>query len=260
MLEKVFEIHPEVYKYSHSAYSQPIFLFYGNSVIKFCEGTQQGDPETPALFSDSIQDLIDSLESKINLWYLGDGILSDDYRIVLKYLEKIIEAERTLGLKIKPTKCEFFFSCDITEKRRSTILASFEKLSPRSKYQRNLNISFLIQRSVLKSQADLLEKKINELENVNGIVENLDAHYGFFMLKNCFSLPKLFYFLRTSTCLNHPALLEKQDKTVRDGLSKVCNVNFDDISSTQLALLDGWSFIRIIISTSRLFGLSFWCE
>ena len=71
MLEKVFEIHPEVYKYSHSAYSQPSFLFYGDSVIKFCEGTQEGDPESPALFSGSIQNLIDSLESKINLWYLG---------------------------------------------------------------------------------------------------------------------------------------------------------------------------------------------
>ena len=34
LLEKVFEIHPEVYKYSHSAYSQPSFLFYGDSVIK----------------------------------------------------------------------------------------------------------------------------------------------------------------------------------------------------------------------------------
>ena len=57
-------------------------------------------------------------------------------------------------------------------------------------------------------QADLLEKKINELEKDNGIVEKLDAHYGFFMLKNGFSLPKLLYFLRTSTCFNHPALLE----------------------------------------------------
>ena len=82
MLEKVFEIHPEVYKYSHSAYSQPSFLFYGDSVIKSCEGTQQGDRESPALFSVSIQDLIDSLESKINLWYLDDGNLSDDYRTV----------------------------------------------------------------------------------------------------------------------------------------------------------------------------------
>ena len=74
MLEKVCEI--------HSAYSQPSFIFYGDSVIKSCEGTQQGDPESPALFSDSIQDLIDSLESKINLWYLDDVNLSDDCRTV----------------------------------------------------------------------------------------------------------------------------------------------------------------------------------
>ena len=30
--------------------------------------------------------------------------------------------------------------------------------------------------------------------------------------------------------------MEKFDKTVRDGLSIVCNVNFDDISRTQVAL------------------------
>ena len=45
-----------------------------------------------------------------------------------------------------------------------------------------------------KSQADLLEKKINELEkklrmngSISGIVEKLDAHNGFLMLKTCFS-------------------------------------------------------------------------
>ena len=55
------------------------------------------------------------------------------------------------------------------------------------------------------------------------------------MLKNCFSLLKLLYFLRTNRCFNHPALLEKYDETVLD-FPKFCNVNFDDISSTQLAL------------------------
>ena len=86
-----------------------------------------------------------------------------------------------------------------------------------------------------KSQADLLGKKIIELEKVNGIVEKLDAH-NFSYVEKSFSLPKLMYFLRISTCFNHPALLEKYDENVRDGLSKVCNVNFDVISSTQLAL------------------------
>ena len=52
------------------------------------------------------------------------------------------------------------------------------------------------------------------------------------MLKNCFSLPKL----GTSTCFNHPVLLKKFDKTVHDGLSKVCIVNFDIIPRTKLSL------------------------
>ena len=209
MLEKVFEIHSEVHKYSHSAYSQPSFLFYGDSRIKFCEGTQQGDPESPALFSDSIQDLTDSLESKINLWYLDDGNLSGDYRTVLKDLKKNVEVERTLGLP-----------GDITKKQRSTLLASFQKLCPGIKTPKKYELIILGSSLDPKSQADLLEKKINELEKGNGIVGKLDAHYGFFMLKNNSSLPKLLYSLRTSICFNHPALLEKYDKTVREGFPK----------------------------------------
>ena len=63
MLEKTFEIHPEVYKYALLALSQPSFLFfYGNSVIESCERTQQGNPESPVLLSDSMNFLIDSLK------------------------------------------------------------------------------------------------------------------------------------------------------------------------------------------------------
>ena len=42
-----------------------------------------------------------------------------------------------------------------------------------------------------KSQADLLEKKINELEKVNGIVEKLDAHYGFFYVEKLLQFAKV---------------------------------------------------------------------
>ena len=108
MIVKIFEIHPEVYKYSHSAYSQPSFLFYGDSVIKSCEGTQQGDPESPVLFSDSIQDLIVSLESKINLVYLDDGNLSDDYRTVLKDLKKLLKRKERWDSKLNPRSVKFF--------------------------------------------------------------------------------------------------------------------------------------------------------
>ena len=82
-------------------------------------------------------------------------------------------------------------SGDITEKRRSTFLASFQKLIPGINTPKKDEFIILGLPLGPKSQADLLEKKIIELENVNGIVEKLDAHYGYFMLKNGFSLPKL---------------------------------------------------------------------
>ena len=88
-------------------------------------------------------------------WYLGDGNLGDDYRTVLKDLKKIVEAEKTLGLKIEPTKCEAFFLGDITEKRRCTILASFQKLCPGIKTPKKCNLIIL---GSPKSQADLLER------------------------------------------------------------------------------------------------------
>ena len=126
-----------------------------------------------------------------------------------------------------------FFLGDITEKRRSTILASFHKLCPGIKTPKKDELIILGSPLGPKSQADLLEKTINELEKVNGIVEKLDAHYGFFEIllqsAKVVVLPENQYFN-----FNHPALLVKYDKTVRDGLSKVCNVNFDDFSSTQL--------------------------
>ena len=129
-----------------------------------------------------------------------------------------------------------FFLGDITEKRRSTIFASFQKLCPGIKTPKKDELIIFGSQLGPKLQADLLQKEIIELEKGNGFVGKLDAHYGFFKLKNCFSPSKLLYFLRTSTCFNHPLLLEKYDKTVRARLFKVCNVNLDDISRTRLAL------------------------
>ena len=68
------------------------------------------------------------------------------------------------------------------------------------------------------------------------VVTKLDAHYGFYLLKNCFSLPKLLYFLRTSPCFEELDLLQLYDSIIRKSLSKICNVNFNESSYTQAIL------------------------
>ena len=150
--------------------------------------TQQVNPENPALFWDSFQDLIDSLKSKINLWYLDDGNTSDDYRTVLKDLKKMLKQKERWDSKLNPRNV-IFFPSDITEKRRSIILASFQTLCPGIITPKK--DEFFILGSLLgpESQADSLEKKLLNWKKINGVVEKLDAHYGFFV-NNCFSLPK----------------------------------------------------------------------
>ena len=41
------------------------------------DGTQQGDPEAPLLFAETIHTLVKQLESKVNIWCLDDGNLAE---------------------------------------------------------------------------------------------------------------------------------------------------------------------------------------
>ena len=82
----------------------------------------------------------------------------------------------------------------------------------------------------------LLNKKLIELQRLSEIVTKLDAHYVFYLLKNCVSLPKLLYFLRTSPCFEELDLLQQYDLIIRKSLSKICNVNFIESSYTQAIL------------------------
>ena len=59
-----------------------------------------------------------------------------------------------------------------------------------------MNLSFLVHSSA-RNHKQTFWKKIKELENINGIVEKLDAHYGFFYVEILLQFAKLLYFLRT---------------------------------------------------------------
>ena len=77
----------QIYNYTLSATSETSHLFFGEKVIQPQEGCQQEDTESPALFSDTIQDLVNQMVSHYNVWYLDDRNLSDDYRTVLEILK-----------------------------------------------------------------------------------------------------------------------------------------------------------------------------
>ena len=107
-----------------------------------------------------------------------------------------------------------------------------------------MNFSFLIHGSARKRR-QIYWKKNNELEQFDGIVEKQEAQYGFCMLKNCYSLPKLGYFLRTSislewmTKIRNPTTQPKLDMIVSKLPLQDTNLNLKtDLTSSQALYLD----------------------
>ena len=84
------------------------------------------------------------MESKINLWDLGIENLSDGFRTLLKDLKKLLKLEKRWDSKFNLRNVNFFLG-DITGKRRSTILASFQKICPLgSKHQLKMHSVFWV--------------------------------------------------------------------------------------------------------------------
>ena len=97
-------------------------------VIQSQEGCQQGDPEGPALFSDTIQDLVYQMVPHYNVWYLDDGNLSDHDRTVLEDLKRIITSADEYGLSHEKTKCYLIFLGKCTESSKKRIKTLFEEI------------------------------------------------------------------------------------------------------------------------------------
>ena len=65
----------------------------------------------------------------------------------------------------------------------------------------------------------------------------IDAHEALFLLRNCFSIPKLTYFLRTAPCFTEEELLKDYDVLTKISLKKILNVQIDKSALSQCALL-----------------------
>ena len=68
------------------------------------------------------------------------------------------------------------------------------------------------------------------------ILENVDGHHALFLLRNCLSLPKLLYFLRTASCFKEEDLLREWNKFVVSAVSRCANVRLDANSQLQSLL------------------------
>ena len=175
-------------------------MFYRDKVILSEEGAQQGDPEGPPLFSDTINDTIRSLCSKLNLWYLDDGNLAGTFEDVLNDYTTLRSAFLFMELEVNPQKCELvFLGCPSNEQKQS-ILSKFSEVCPGVQVTELEDLVVLGAPFGSAALESTVEEKTQVFQAFSQKLQRIDAHYARFLIKNCLHMPRLLYFLRTSPC------------------------------------------------------------
>ena len=90
-------------------------------------------------------------------------------------------------------------------------------------------------------------KRCEDLDRAVNRLAKLSSHDALTILRSSLSAPKLLYTLRTSPCVGHP-LLDRYDKSLREGVSLITNSKLSDITWLQasLPIRDGGLGIRSV--------------
>ena len=67
-------------------------------------------------------------------------------------------------------------------------------------------------------------------------LKQIDNHEALFLLQNCFSMPKLNYFLRTAPCFQEGKILENYDKIICESLTEILNIQLSESAWEQASL------------------------
>ncbi|KAF2884151.1 hypothetical protein ILUMI_22040 [Ignelater luminosus] len=189
MIQEVSKKTPSLFPFLWQCYSFSADLLFGNQVIPSLVGVQQGDPAGPMIFSLAIQPIIDELKSELNVFYLDDGTLSDDPEVVLSDFMNLIDRSHELGLQVNPMKCELYFCSGAPV---------FEE-------------AFL----------EFTTEKFKSLETMINRLIGLPSHVAYFLLKNCFAIPKLTYLLRTSPTWKFPEWCSDLDNQFKNEIARL---------------------------------------
>jgi len=202
---------------------------------RFGHGLQQGDPLGPTLFALAIHEVTSKIKADINIWYLDDGCIGGDPQTVLTNSTMIRDSSSSIGLEINNSKCELLLinHTDINKPQTSKLLQDqFLSLSIPDPIHWQLLGSPLHQ----ESAPPHLKAKIKVLDSITENLELIELHQAFFILKNCLSIPKLTYLLRSAPCFKCKEELKAFDTTIRINTEKISDVTLGKDSWSQASL------------------------
>ena len=241
LLAEVKEHTPSLYRMIYQCYSTLSYLYFGDKDLLYSkEGVQQGDPLGPLLFSLGIRDLLKSCKSEVNIWYLDDGTVCGDPKTVHEDLTRILEASNPLGLSVNSGKCEIFTipgaGREEIQSDTQRVLENIQEDMPRIRMV-NKNSLLLLGAPICEEAIEgVLLEKLQDLKRMAEGLTNIDAHDAVFLLKSCYAIPKLTYFLRSAPTYRTMATLQEYDQVMKKCLEAIININLGQEAWTQSSL------------------------
>ena len=210
----------EYMQFVSQMYKSSSHLFFGETLLRSESGVQQGDPLGPLLFCLVIKPMTELISSRLNLWYLDDGALGGDPEDVRDDLVTIMKESEKLGLSLNLSKCEILTTAGTGINAAQCLLDVSDNLKTPSRSEYVLLGSPLTDEAI----SDVVEEKKVIVSRLVDRLSILGSHQALFLLKNCLSLPKLLYIMRTEHVYQFEDLLRSFDEIIRTSLSKVTNI------------------------------------
>ena len=223
ILQKVSQVAPALYPMTWQAYAKPTKLFYGDDFLLSQEGVQQGDVLGPLYFALAIQEMTDECKSDYSCWFLDDGVLVANALTIKDDYLRMVDSAAAVGLRLKPEKCEI----SSINPDNFNAVQSLKALEPLFKIV-NVGDLHLLGAPLLPSSVEpVLQKKLEDLSRLCENLKLLEKHVAFYLLKNCFAIPRLLYFLRCAPCFTKPDLLKSYDLVIRESLLAIGDTPMD---------------------------------
>ena len=183
----------------------------------------------PLLFCATSLRLAKLMKAPLNIWYMDDGTLGGDIEVLINNFLVVQQMGDSIGLKLNESKCELItYDLDV--------LLKFRAISPSIQHI-SVSRAVLLGAPIGNSEGidASLSNKLTEFQRLANKLKQLSAHDAFFLLKNCFSLPKLQYILRCAPCAESQILLE-YDNVIRDSLQSILNITLSEPAWLQATL------------------------
>ena len=97
------------------------------------QGTAQGDPLAPLFFclaAKPLGDLITSFGPDLNTWYLDNGMIAGDVRVLGAIMEVIVSEGAKIGLHVNLSKCHLWTPVALVDPLPASLSSGVQLDSP----------------------------------------------------------------------------------------------------------------------------------